>query len=200
MQLLSPSDSAKVAREERASFSAVTRYSQSLELLCVEKEMPKLSHSGQQKPAQGKPYARRRDEQQQPQPAGSDRKPYAPRSRTPGQSDQTKRHAKAPVAEAARATRSQQLDLSGQQLTQLPRLADYAALSKLNLSNCGLTEITFVKDAARSLTWLNVTGNDLSRDGAWNGVESLSTLFGASATTSPACFYPNHIVKLTRFL
>jgi hypothetical protein len=33
-----------------------------------------------------------------------------------------------------------------QQLTQLPRLADYAALSKLNLSNCGLTDITFVKD------------------------------------------------------
>ena len=139
--------------------------------------MPKLSHSGQ-KPAQGKPYARRRDEQKPP--AGSDRTPYPPRPRKPGHSDQPKRHAKVDgAAQGSKPQRaSQQLDLSGQELTQLPRLADYAALSKLNLSNCGLTETSFVKDAARSLTWLNVTGNDLSRDGAWNGVESLSTLFG----------------------
>jgi Leucine-rich repeat (LRR) protein len=162
------------------------------ELLCV---MPKLSHSGQ-KPAQGKPYARRRDEQQPPA-AGSfaDCKPYPPRPRKPGQSDQPNRHVK--VDGGAQGTKpqraSQQLDLSGQQLTQLPRLADYAALSKLNLSNCGLTDITFVKDAAPSLTWLNVTGNDLSRDGAWNGVESLSTLFGACPPVYRVLF-----AKLTR--
>lgn len=187
-----------VAREEeslscRLSCSAVT-----LESGRREREMPKLSHSGQQKPVQGKPYARRRDEQQQ-QPAGSDRKPYTPRPRKPGQSEQPKRHAKVDgAAQATKPQKSQQLDLSGQQLTQLPRLADYAALSKLNLSNCGLTEITFVKDAAQSLTWLNVSGNDLSRDRAWNGVESLSTLFGAYHQGPP--YLPSHAAKANTFL
>ncbi|GAA5987513.1 hypothetical protein JCM10908_001985 [Rhodotorula pacifica] len=155
--------------------------------------MPKLPHKGH-KPNHGEPYARQGDKSSR-DPSSAERTPYTPRPR-PGQAHEGQRGPRVPPKQANKSEnkppKTQQLDLSGQLLSQPPRLADYTALTKLNLSNCGLTSIGFVKEAARSLTWLNVTGNDLSGDGAWDGVETLSTLFVLNAshcklTETPRC-------------
>ncbi|BGP17735.1 hypothetical protein JCM10213_005316 [Rhodosporidiobolus nylandii] len=87
---------------------------------------------------------------------------------------------------------SDSLDLSGQALTAPPKLSDFAFLTRLNLSNCQLSSISFVKAAARTLTWLNVSGNDLSGTGAWAGIEELKGLFVLNAshcslTEVPSC-------------
>lgn len=70
------------------------------------------------------------------------------------------------------------LSFADQILTKAPALASYTNLHKLNLTNCGLTSIGFVKEAKATLTWLKVEGNDLSAPNAWDGVEELSRLFG----------------------
>lgn len=74
------------------------------------------------------------------------------------------------------------LDLSNTVLTIPPSLAPslYPDLHKLDLTNCGLTSLAFVKEAKATLTWLNVSGNQLDGPGAWDGVEELKGLFGAS--------------------
>ncbi|BGP41460.1 hypothetical protein JCM10450v2_005506 [Rhodotorula kratochvilovae] len=97
-----------------------------------------------------------------------------------------------PKPEAKGKAQPTQLDLSGQELASPPPAADLANLAKLNLSNCGLTSIAFVKSAASSLTWLNVTGNSLAAPEAWKGIEQLQTLFVLNAshcglTEVPAC-------------
>lgn len=71
-------------------------------------------------------------------------------------------------------------------LTMMPALAAYTNLHKLNLSNCGLTKIGWIKEAKATLTWLKVEGNDLSGEGAWDGIEELSRLFGALRDSAPA--------------
>ena len=75
------------------------------------------------------------------------------------------------------------LSFADQILTKPPALAAYTNLHKLNLTNCGLTSIGFVKEAKATLTWLKVEGNDLSAPDAWNGVEELSRLFGELVDT-----------------
>lgn len=72
------------------------------------------------------------------------------------------------------------LSFADQILTKAPALGAHTNLHKLNLTNCGLTSIGFVKEAKSTLTWLKVEGNDLSAPDAWNGIEELSRLFGRS--------------------
>ncbi|GAA6060562.1 hypothetical protein JCM10212_006797, partial [Sporobolomyces blumeae] len=86
----------------------------------------------------------------------------------------------------------QSLDLSNRALTEPPNLRDLANLGKLNLSDCRLTTIDFVHSARRTLTWLNVSGNNLVDPLAWNGIESLKSLYVLNAshcglTEVPAC-------------
>ncbi|BGP33431.1 hypothetical protein JCM10296v2_005232 [Rhodotorula toruloides] len=92
---------------------------------------------------------------------------------------------------------TEQLDLSNQQLAAPPSLDDYSALTRLNLTNCGLTSITFVKQAAATLTWLNVSGNDLSGRDAWKGVEELRTLFVLNASHCGLTAVPPCIARLS---
>lgn len=61
-------------------------------------------------------------------------------------------------------------------LTEPPTL--HANLRKLDLTNCGLTSLSFVREVRRSLTWLNVSGNNLRAPEAWEGVNELGGLFG----------------------
>lgn len=63
-------------------------------------------------------------------------------------------------------------------LTSPPDLALHPNLHKLDLSNCGLTSLAFVREARRTLTWLNVSGNNLRAPEAWEGVNELGGLFG----------------------
>lgn len=70
------------------------------------------------------------------------------------------------------------LSLAGTILTAPPNLANHANLRKLDLSNCGLTSLSFVRDVRRTLTWLNVSGNNLRAPEAWDGVNELGGLFG----------------------
>ena len=80
-------------------------------------------------------------------------------------------------AKAASST----LDLSHTVLSIPPSLspASFPDLHKLDLTNCGLTSLAFVKEAKATLTWLNVSGNQLDGPSAWDGVEELQGLFGA---------------------
>ncbi|BGP71679.1 hypothetical protein NBRC10513v2_005062 [Rhodotorula toruloides] len=100
-------------------------------------------------------------------------------------------------AAAKKKPQTEQLDLSNQQLAQPPSLADYSALTRLNLTNCGLTSIGFVKQAAATLTWLNVSGNDLSGPDAWKGVEELRTLFVLNASHCGLTAVPPCIARLS---
>lgn len=70
------------------------------------------------------------------------------------------------------------LNLSGAPLLASPSFAQHPNLRKLDLSNCGLSSLSFVRDFRRSLTWLNVSGNNLGNPDAWDGVNELSGLFG----------------------
>lgn len=70
------------------------------------------------------------------------------------------------------------MSLAGTILTAPPNLALHSNLHKLDLSNCGLTSLAFVREARRTLTWLNVQGNNLRAPEAWAGVNELTGLFG----------------------
>lgn len=83
-----------------------------------------------------------------------------------------------PQPSKGRVKANDSLDLSKEILTITPSLISYTNLHKLNLTECGLKEIGFVKEAKLTLTWLNVSGNDLSGKTAWDGVEELGRLFG----------------------
>ncbi|BGP09446.1 hypothetical protein JCM10049v2_005316 [Rhodotorula toruloides] len=100
-------------------------------------------------------------------------------------------------AAAKKKPQTDQLDLSNQQLSAPPSLADYSALTRLNLTNCGLKCIGFVKQAAATLTWLNVSGNDLSGPDAWKGVEELRTLFVLNASHCHLAAVPPCIARLS---
>ena len=76
------------------------------------------------------------------------------------------------------------LDLSGTKLLAPPTFSQHAGLRKLNVSNCGLTSLSFVRELRRSLTWLNVSGNNLRDPDSWGGVNELSGLFGEFAVSS----------------
>ncbi|GAA5865004.1 hypothetical protein JCM3774_003935 [Rhodotorula dairenensis] len=140
--------------------------------------MPKLAHSAPRDANHAKPYARQPDHAHRSTPS------HAPdRGRDRGRATDRGRQVPKAKAESKPAKpQPQHLDLSGQLLSEPPSLADYAALSKLNLTNCGLDAVGFVKHAAHSLTWLNVSGNDLGGPRAWDGVETLSTLFVLNAS------------------
>ncbi|KAM0754323.1 L domain-like protein [Meredithblackwellia eburnea MCA 4105] len=73
----------------------------------------------------------------------------------------------------------------------------YPQLHKLDLSNCKLKSLTLVKAAKGSLTWLNVSGNELDGAGAWNGVEELKGLFVLNASNCGLTRVPTVINSLT---
>jgi len=78
----------------------------------------------------------------------------------------------------------QSLDLTGKSLTEPPNLSkEYPRLGKLNLTDCGLTSITFVSQVRNTLTWLNLSGNKLMDSSAWEGIEQLKSLYGECAFT-----------------
>lgn len=92
-----------------------------------------------------------------------------------------------PLAAARPKKTNDSLDLSNTILTKTPSLSLLTNLHKLDLSNCGLTSLAFVAEAKGTLTWLNVSGNKLDQVGAWDGVETLSKLFGAWHTRLLQC-------------
>ncbi|KAL8281127.1 hypothetical protein RQP46_006485 [Phenoliferia psychrophenolica] len=98
-------------------------------------------------------------------------------------------------AKAASST----LDLSNTALTIPPSLspASFPDLHKLDLSNCGLTSLAFVKEAKLSLTWLNVSGNKLDGPGAWDGVEELKGLFVLNASNCGLTRVPSAVASLS---
>lgn len=128
-------------------------------------------------PAQRKPYtpgAKPHYSNDRPRPSQSSASTSSSRPRTPAK----------PVISASEAKKERRaddaLDLSNTILTAPPALAHLTNLHKLDLSNCGLTSLAFVKEAKATLTWLNVSGNPLNGEGAWDGVEQLGRLFGES--------------------
>lgn len=118
------------------------------------------------------------------------KKPYIPGSKPHYSNDRTRPSTSASssrprtavsASEAKKERRTDDaLDLSNTILTAPPALAHLTNLHKLDLSNCGLTSLAFVKEAKATLTWLNVSGNPLNGEGAWDGVEQLGRLFGES--------------------
>lgn len=70
------------------------------------------------------------------------------------------------------------LNLSGTTLSAPLSFKDHPHLRKLDLSNCGLSSLGFVRELRRSLTWLNVSQNNLRSTDAWDGVNELTGLFG----------------------
>lgn len=113
------------------------------------------------------------------------KKPYAERTAPPARKG-PKPPPSAPVIskthkEQQQAQQSQSLDLTGQSLSAPPNLAkEHPRLGKLNLTDCGLTSITWVSQVKNTLTWLNLSGNKLRDKSAWQGIEQLKTLFGES--------------------
>ncbi|GAA5891138.1 hypothetical protein JCM5296_004905 [Sporobolomyces johnsonii] len=89
------------------------------------------------------------------------------------------------------------LDLTGQILTEPPRLSDFAFLGRLNLTDCGLTTLSFVKEARRTLTWLNVSGNNLRAPEAWEGIGELKGLYVLNASHSGLTEVPRCVASLT---
>ncbi|GAA5895620.1 uncharacterized protein JCM6883_001564 [Sporobolomyces salmoneus] len=114
------------------------------------------------------------------------KKPYTQRSAAPRKGP--KPPPSAPVIskshkEQQQSQQSQSLDLTGQSLTEPPNLAkDHPRLGKLNLTDCGLTSITWASQVKNTLTWLNVSGNKLRDKSAWQGIEQLKTLFVLNAS------------------
>ncbi|GAA6021638.1 hypothetical protein JCM10207_008093 [Rhodosporidiobolus poonsookiae] len=90
----------------------------------------------------------------------------------------------------------QQLDLANKPLAAPPDLASYPLLSKLNLLSTSITSITRVSTAANTLTWLNVSGNDLSSPAAWNGIDQLKTLFVLNVSHCHLTEVPPCVAKL----
>lgn len=78
------------------------------------------------------------------------------------------------------------LSFANKPLLQIPSLAGFTNLHRLDLSNTSIKEIGFIKEVKSTLTWLNVSGNDLSRRGAWIGIEQLTKLFGVHIHRLPA--------------
>jgi Leucine-rich repeat (LRR) protein len=90
---------------------------------------------------------------------------------------------------------SQSLDLSGQTLNEPPNLAkEYPRLGKLNLTDCGLTDISWISQVKNTLTWLNLSGNKLRDKSAWQGIEQLKTLYGKLTPLFPAVVHMTHRV------
>lgn len=82
------------------------------------------------------------------------------------------------------------LILAGQLLTAPPPLGAYSCLRRLDVSKTGLASLGFVKEVKNTLTWLNVSGNQLDNVDAWEGVHELSGLFGKSENLAPAFATP----------
>lgn len=125
----------------------------------------------------GKPYTRPQSQEGRPYrsqgassaPPSRRYDPTAPRPRPQGRSNGPQKV----------ALKSTSLDLSNKALEEPPKDEDLAGLTKLNLTSCQLTSISFVGASAATLTWLNVSGNVLNGCGAWAGVEQLKGLFGS---------------------
>jgi Leucine-rich repeat (LRR) protein len=143
--------------------------------------MPRPSHIPSNR-GNNKPYSRPAQGERRPyRPSDSSAPPpsrrYDPSQPRPRPQGRVNGPYKGPGAPKAASTA---LDLSNKALEEPPKDDDLVGLTKLNLTSCQLTSISFVRAAAASLTWLNVSGNRLSGPEAWNGVEELKGLFGSS--------------------
>ncbi|KAK4704764.1 hypothetical protein P7C70_g1434, partial [Phenoliferia sp. Uapishka_3] len=112
---------------------------------------------------------------------------------------QTSRPRAGPKEKGKEKAPSSALNLSNTVITIPPTLtpAAYPGLHKLDLTNCGLTSLSFVKDAAATLTWLNVSGNKLDGPTAWDGVEELKGLFVLNASNCGLTRVPSAVASLT---
>ncbi|GAA5961321.1 hypothetical protein JCM3765_004373 [Sporobolomyces pararoseus] len=115
------------------------------------------------------------------------KKPYSQRSAGPARKG-PKPPPSAPIIskthkEQHQNQQSQALDLSGQTLSEPPNLAkEYPRLGKLNLTDCGLTNIGWISQVKNTLTWLNLSGNKLRDKSAWQGIDQLKTLYVLNAS------------------
>ncbi|GAA5839988.1 hypothetical protein JCM11251_006582 [Rhodosporidiobolus azoricus] len=151
--------------------------------------MPKFDQARGGK-IQNKPYSRPGNSQQRPQPHDDGKPSFPPRRFDPSARQAQPGGRPRTLQKELPKAHSPSLDLSNQPLTAPPTLPP--GLTKLNLSNCGLTSLSFVRAAASTLTWLNVSGNDLKEPAAWKGIEELKGLFVLNAshcglTSVPAC-------------
>ncbi|KAK4046336.1 hypothetical protein OIO90_006594 [Microbotryomycetes sp. JL221] len=78
----------------------------------------------------------------------------------------------------------------------LDNLPDLTGITKLDLSNCKLTKLDFVRQASATLTWLNVSGNNLSAPDAWQGVQELQNLSVLNASNCSLKSVPSCVAKL----
>ncbi|GAA5972454.1 hypothetical protein JCM11641_001854 [Rhodosporidiobolus odoratus] len=160
--------------------------------------MPKHDRSDAQ-PGRNKPYSR--PNQSRPRLAHYDhasssqsRRPYNPSNQ---HSDAIVKPPRPQKVVKPPKQQSQSLDLSNSPLTAPPSLGDYPQLSKLNLTNTTVDSIAFVATVASTLTWLNVSGNDLSQDGAWTGIDQLKTLFVLNASHCSLTAVPSCVASLS---
>ncbi|GAA5873198.1 hypothetical protein JCM8547_006812 [Rhodosporidiobolus lusitaniae] len=157
--------------------------------------MPKQAYQGNAR-SSGKPYTRpggpqgrppRSSESSNPRRFNSDSSTRRPQGKPGAPSrklEQPKQHSTA-------------LDLSNQALAESPADDALAGCQKLNLSNCSLASIAFVRAAAGSLTWLNVSGNDLSAADAWDGIGELKGLFVLNANNCNLSVVPPCVASLS---
>ncbi|GAA5972496.1 hypothetical protein JCM11641_001871 [Rhodosporidiobolus odoratus] len=160
--------------------------------------MPKDDRSDAQ-PGRNKPYSR--PNQSRPRSAHYDhasssqsRRPYNPSNQ---HSDAIVKPPRPQKVVKPPKQQSQSLDLSNSPLTAPRFLDDHPKLSKLNLTNTTVDSIAFVATVASTLTWLNVSGNDLSQDGAWNGIDQLKTLFVLNASHCSLTVVPSCVASLS---
>ncbi|GAA6028776.1 hypothetical protein JCM8097_007389 [Rhodosporidiobolus ruineniae] len=146
-----------------------------------------------------KPYTRPDGSNPRPsRPSGSTSSSSAPPHRTkfdPSQprrthSGQPGRPQKVPAPPKAQSTA---LDLSNKPLESPPQVE---GLTRLNIANCQLASIAFVGAAATTLTWLDVSKNDLSAPGAWDGIEQLKGLFVFTARNCNLEEVPSAVASL----
>lgn len=140
--------------------------------------MPKYPPKTDNHPHNKKPYS---------QPGN--RRPLPPQSSAIQTNDRPQRRGPKPPPSAPVISKShkdqqaqnqpQSLDLTGKSLTEPPNLSkEYPRLGKLNLTDCGLANITFVSQVRNTLTWLNLSGNKLMDSSAWEGIDQLKSLYG----------------------
>ncbi|KAK4049162.1 hypothetical protein OIV83_004319 [Microbotryomycetes sp. JL201] len=100
---------------------------------------------------------------------------------------------KRPRTDTAAAARGRTLSLAGTVIEAVP---DLTGVSKLDLSNCKLTKLDFVRHAKDTLTWLNVSGNNLSAPDAFQGVQELEHLSVLNVSNCALKSVPSCVSKL----
>ncbi|KAM0786485.1 hypothetical protein ACM66B_001943 [Microbotryomycetes sp. NB124-2] len=119
----------------------------------------------------------------------SDNDEHRPRQHSDAQDDNNRRRR----TDANIKSTGRSLSLAG---TTVDKVPDLTGISKLDLSNCNLTSLEFIRQAKDTLTWLNVSGNDLSAPDAFKGVQELKNLSVLNVSNCSLKSVPSCVSKL----